>query len=426
MRRVNAWGTVLTGALVAIVVGVPIAIAVAEPESKPAPTTSAAVFPAGQVETAAPEGFTAAQEAAYLRATAGQSVAVPVLRDLPQPPKGPPPKPSPQPSNAPLTAQDHLRLAYAATVTNAPARCHLPATLLAAIGQVESGSLGGRSVGADHRVTPAVYGPALTGGIFARIRDTDNGVLDGLTEWDRAVGPMQFIPSTWVVVATDGDKDGRTDPQNAYDAAATAGTYLCLRGRDLATAPGLRSAVLSYNASSAYLDTVLRWKSYFDTFGLASLGQVALPVANGTSIASVPSATPSSSTNPSSTPGPSASPTSTNSPSASTSPTPSTRGPSTSPTPSNTASPTGSTSPSSSPTPSTGSSSGSPTPTGTVSSTGSASPSGSPTGSGGPTTSTNTIAPTSGGASGGASPAGSGTQAPASTSAASEPPPATP
>ena len=160
-----------------------------------------------------------------------------------------------------------LAEAYLRAVDRAPASCHLPVSLLAAIGEVESGSLRGRSITADHRVSPPVYGPALNGMGFASIPDTDGGALDSDVVWDRAVGPMQFIPGTWRAYGTDGDGDGRADPQNVFDAAASAASYLCAGGRDLATPEGLRSAILSYNYSEEYLITVLGWKDIYERGG---------------------------------------------------------------------------------------------------------------------------------------------------------------
>ena len=154
--------------------------------------------------------------------------------------------------------------AYGAAANGSPSGCHMPVTLLAAIGQVESGSLSGRALDSDHRVVPAVLGPVLDGHGFAAIADTDEGVLDGDARWDRAVGPMQFIPSTWARWGHDADGDGRADPQDIEDATAAAAAYLCADGRDLATDEGLRAAILSYNHSSAYLALVLRWKHAFD------------------------------------------------------------------------------------------------------------------------------------------------------------------
>ena len=81
--------------------------------------------------------------------------------------------------------------------------------------------------------------------------DTDGGRLDGDTTWDRAVGPMQFLPSTWRTFGVDGDGDGVADPQDVEDASASTAAYLCYGGRDL-PAGGLRTAILSYNHSAAY------------------------------------------------------------------------------------------------------------------------------------------------------------------------------
>jgi hypothetical protein len=49
----------------------------------------------------------------------------------------------------------------------------------------------------------------------------------------RAVGPMQFIASTWRRVQVDGNGDGRGDPDNIYDAALGAAVYLCAGETDL-------------------------------------------------------------------------------------------------------------------------------------------------------------------------------------------------
>jgi membrane-bound lytic murein transglycosylase B len=86
----------------------------------------------------------------------------------------------------------------------------------------------------------------------AFIADTDGGRFDGDTVFDRAVGPMQFIPSSWRSFGMDGNGDGVADPNNIDDAALAAGRYLCANGRDLSTGPGWRSAVLSYNNSDDY------------------------------------------------------------------------------------------------------------------------------------------------------------------------------
>jgi hypothetical protein len=171
---------------------------------------------------------------------------------------------------------DVLLKAYRSAVAGSPESCHLPVSLLAAIGQVESGSLVGRPVDAQHRT--AVFGPVLDGNGFAAIPDTDHGAWDGDTRWDRAVGPMQFIPSSWRMFGVDADGDGIANPQDVEDAAASTAAYLCYGGRDLTDPAALRSAVLSYNHSAAYLRLVLTYQARYAGLGLdAGTSIVGLP-----------------------------------------------------------------------------------------------------------------------------------------------------
>ena len=162
--------------------------------------------------------------------------------------------------------------AYTLAVALAPTECHLSLSLLAAIGQVESGNLAGQRIDAQHRVVPGVLGPVLDGSEYAAIPDTDNGRWDGHRTWDRALGPLQLLPASWRVAGMDADGDGHRDPQNVYDAAGAAMVYLCDGGRDLGTRKGLEEAVLSYNHSRDYLRLVLAWKTVFDTADVTGLG----------------------------------------------------------------------------------------------------------------------------------------------------------
>lgn len=141
--------------------------------------------------------------------------------------------------------------------------CRLPWELLAAIGKVESGHAGGGRVDAHGTTRTPILGPVLDGVSFALISDTDNGAYDGNTVYDRAVGPMQFIPSTWAGWAADGNGDGLTNPSNIHDAALAAGHYLCAGDRNLAVKADLDRAVLSYNHSRTYLNTVLSWLEFY-------------------------------------------------------------------------------------------------------------------------------------------------------------------
>ncbi len=149
---------------------------------------------------------------------------------------------------------------HAADLTNQrTSSCAIPWTLLAAIGRVESdhGRFANSVLLANGLSTPRIIGIALNGIGTGLVLDTDNGVLDGDRVFDRAVGPMQFIPSTWAYYKTDGNGDGVSDPFNIYDAAAAAGKYLCNAGSDLRTRAGKMRAVLTYNHSDSYVASVL-------------------------------------------------------------------------------------------------------------------------------------------------------------------------
>jgi hypothetical protein len=138
--------------------------------------------------------------------------------------------------------------------------CHLDWALLAAIGQVESdnGQFAGSHLNANGVAHPKILGPRLDGRHgTSRITDTDAGRLDGDDRFDRAVGPMQFLPSTWAAVAVDGDDDGRRDVQDINDASLGSAVYLCADHDDLSTKAGQRRALLRYNHSQAYADRVL-------------------------------------------------------------------------------------------------------------------------------------------------------------------------
>jgi membrane-bound lytic murein transglycosylase B len=138
--------------------------------------------------------------------------------------------------------------------------CHITWPLLAGIGKVESAHASGGKVEPNGNTRGKILGPVLDGGPgMAAISDTDQGVYDGNTSWDRAVGPMQFIPGTWKSFAADGNGDGIKDPHNVFDAARAAGDYLCAGGANLADPEGLVQAVLRYNHSMDYVSTVLRW-----------------------------------------------------------------------------------------------------------------------------------------------------------------------
>ncbi len=163
----------------------------------------------------------------------------------------------------PLVAYD----AYRSASEGAPGvteSCRVPWQVVAGIAQVESrhGQIDpDHHLAADGSVVPPIRGRPLDGRRGTQtIADTDDGELDGDQTWDRAMGPLQFIPTTWRELGRDGNADGTADPDNLYDASLTAVAHLCLREPgDYGDRGELRRALIAYNASGRYADDVLRW-----------------------------------------------------------------------------------------------------------------------------------------------------------------------
>ena len=154
-----------------------------------------------------------------------------------------------------LQAYGYAELVLASTDPD----CRLSWTTLAAIGRVESnhGQAGSARLLPDGRALPPIFGAPLDGAPGRElIPDTDNGVLDDDDEYDRAVGPMQFIPQTWRREAVDATGDRVADIHNINDAALAAANYLCRHGGDLSTPQGWWRAVLAYNNVQAYAEAV--------------------------------------------------------------------------------------------------------------------------------------------------------------------------
>jgi len=136
--------------------------------------------------------------------------------------------------------------------------CHLKWTTLAAIGKIESNhGQHNATLGNDGSSSPRILGPVLDGtGDTQRIVDSDDGVMDGDLTYDRAVGAMQFLPSTWRQHEIDADNDGLKDVNDIDDAALAAGNYLCQGGRNMDLATDWWNAILSYNDVRRYAQAV--------------------------------------------------------------------------------------------------------------------------------------------------------------------------
>lgn len=115
---------------------------------------------------------------------------------------------------------------------------------------------------------PPIVGPALDGSAGTRaIPATPAGTAyTGDPRWDRAVGPMQFLTSSFRAWAVDANGDGQANPHNAFDAIATAGRYLCNGSSHLGS---LDAALRRYNNSAAYVAQV---QSKALSYGMALWG----------------------------------------------------------------------------------------------------------------------------------------------------------
>ena len=159
----------------------------------------------------------------------------------------------------PTVALNAYRVA-AARVDHADPGCGIDWALVAGIGREESnhGRFRGATLQSNGLSSPRIIGPALDGVHWDYIPAPANGqALDGDAKYAHALGPMQFIPSTWAEYGADATGDGVADVFNINDAALTTARYLCAAGGNLRTVAGQTAAVLAYNHNDQYLAQVL-------------------------------------------------------------------------------------------------------------------------------------------------------------------------
>jgi membrane-bound lytic murein transglycosylase B len=109
-----------------------------------------------------------------------------------------------------------------------------------------------------YQESAARYCPGLSWTVLAAIGEVESG--DGANEGPSsagALGPMQFMPSTWKEWGIDGFGDtGTPNIMNPFDAVPSAAEMLCEDGAAQGGS-SLQSAIFAYNHADWYVSEVL-------------------------------------------------------------------------------------------------------------------------------------------------------------------------
>jgi membrane-bound lytic murein transglycosylase B len=154
---------------------------------------------------------------------------------------------------------------------NSEADCGLRWEMLAGISRVEGvhGTYGGSQLDGRGNTTIRITGPPLDGRPgFATVMDSDGGYYDDDPVFDRGVGPMGFLPTSWQGYGSDGNGDLVADPHNIYDAAEASARLLCRTSRRLDIESNLRTALFNYNRSQRYVNIVHGYITNYDAVPL--------------------------------------------------------------------------------------------------------------------------------------------------------------
>ena len=176
--------------------------------------------------------------------------------------------------------------------------CAVDPLFLAGFGKIESGhgTANGASIQPDGMVLPKILGPSLdgsgVGGNTTAISNklpADKRFLYGVNgAYDQAVGPMQFLGSTFGGLQPppdfDGDPSTIPTPHSYYDATLGAAILLCNAGNGLQDEASMRTAAFSYNRSSSYVEKVMgeyqRLKILMPAGVQPASGPYVIPIAN--------------------------------------------------------------------------------------------------------------------------------------------------
>jgi hypothetical protein len=114
-----------------------------------------------------------------------------------------------------------------------------------------------------YQKSAAGYCPGLSWTVLAAINEIESG--DDTNEGPSsagALGPMQFLPSTWAIWGTDAfGQTGTPDIMNPLDAVPSAARLLCASGGG--NPATLSGAIFSYNHATWYVDEVLALASEY-------------------------------------------------------------------------------------------------------------------------------------------------------------------
>jgi peptidoglycan hydrolase CwlO-like protein len=133
----------------------------------------------------------------------------------------------------------------------------------AALGSITTSRLASLHVMPPPEVFMALYRqaaptcPGLSWTVLAAIGQVESGHgRNPSTSYAGAMGPMQFLPSTFRAYAVDGDHDGVADIMSAPDSIFTAAHYLCANGAGRGP-DALYNAIWHYNHADWYVQMVL-------------------------------------------------------------------------------------------------------------------------------------------------------------------------